>query len=448
MASIISIFTTEQLEKIQERGEIIEKIPETTTGEITASDNQLEFYLEDPNATFFTSGVQPGDTVEIIADTHPAFPDNSSIGSWTISGYYLDPHEDGKTQVPWETRLRCLGVPPHGDVTYRIIETSSVGQELNALTENSSRIRNVTNVRLQELDDIYREYHEKFNVVCNHVNNIYKHLRGLGHFTFGESYITAAVDFTTNSNLFPTVPLPPWTNLYPNRTSTAYTLYAMDDFGAITATGSEVALLLEEEDLRNNGGPVGGGETPPQPYEPGDPLESDYIDVLNDQLANLALQDADWVALLAEIADNDTSPESGRLQDDYNAMVSYINAQRADITKRIADINTVLLYDRARAFVPGGTPPTGLYYPGEIPSGILANVYNWVAAIATGTPKVAVFPYSVFYDYRYQFVNLRVNRAFGTRANIQSNTRVLEFNHSRYLTLEAERDVHNALLDL
>lgn len=410
MATFLSLFSPTQLAALQARSGYTTAQASSATGTVVQSTDLAEFYLDDPNALFVTNGVQEGDIVQITAG--PISP----LGYYTVSSLYFDPNEDASTQRPWETRLVLDGYPTvGGPVTYTVFSGSSILAEIARITESKSRIENVANPEVLERDALFLNFHDKFNIVCNHAADTHKWLKGLDRSRVTAALINTSAQGTSFTVLFPLN----YFNTHPNRV-TVFLLYPPIDPFTIAFADSEQEGKDEEE-----------AEAPSVPLI--GPLTATYIAALNKEDAALVNQDAALAALQAEIADNDTTAEAGDLNVLYTALSATVAAARASIQDRRDDIADIFTADKARPNVGG------------------LNYGTFAALQAEIDAQAAVLvsaPYQEFLDRRYTYLDLIVNRAFGTRNEYYGNLRVLSFEAQRQATLVDELETDRDLLEL
>lgn len=423
MASFLSLFSPSQITLITQRSEITEKQAPSSTGTLVAGDDPGEVYLDDVNALFVTNGVDSGDIVEITAG--PIAP----LGYYTVASRYFDPKVDASEHEPFEDRIILDGFPTLGGaITYRVLTATDILEALAEITINRSLVDNVSVPEALPLDGIFGLFFDKFNLVCDWVADTYRWLKGLDRSRTGAAlpftYPTSFQPPTTVINISATVATPTvlfpdeYAELAPNRT-TIYVGFPPIDSFTIAATDSE----QEGKD----------DEVAAEPASSGGPLLTAYTDALAKQDNALDNQDAALAALEAEIADNDTPGESGDLSAFYTAMSAVIAAQRASIVDRKQDIADIISADDTRPNVGGLNFGTF----GALQTEIDARAAELVSA-----------PFQAFLNLRYTYLDLLVNRGFGTRADLYGLLQQVTFDEGRRVTLVADLSTERDLLGL
>ena len=410
MASFLSQFTPTQLGLVDERARIIEKQAWSSTGEIVAGDEFGEFYLDDPNALFKTNDIQAGDIVEISAGTSP-------IGEYTVAGGYYNPAVVASLQVQFEDRLIVDGFPLVGSpVTYRILEPTPILEELANIIQNKAEILNVINPELQIQDDLFSVFLTKFDVVNNLVSSVGAWMRELDRTRITPTLLNNSALGTVFTELYPLN----YYDLRPNRSSvTGPPAFPVDLFLAPNTVASEQAGKDDE--------------VAADPPSPGPGLDSAYTAALNKQDTALNNQDAVWVLLQQEIVDNNQTVEAGDLNLFYTAMSSVVATQRTSIAERKQDISDMFSQNRPRSGASGLTYGSFALLQAELDARF-------------GDLSHAVF--QKFLDLRYPYLDLIINRGFGTRTQIVSNAQQITINDNYRATLIAERETDRDLLEL
>lgn len=414
MASFLSQFTPAQLDLIEERCTITERQGSSTTGEIVTGDEFGEFYIDDPNALFRTNQAQAGDIVEISAGTSP-------VGEYTVAGLYFDPAIEAVYQVASETRLIVDGFPvTGGPITYRVLAPTPILEELANIIQNKAEILNVINPELQVQDDAFMVFLNKFDVVNNLVSSVGAWMRGLDRTRITPEPPSTLLDDSALGTMFTALFPQGYFDLNPNRTQiTGTPPYPVDLF----VVPSSVAHEQEGKD----------DEVAADPPSPGPGLDAPYAAALNKQDTALDSQDNQWIALQAEIADNDQTTESGDLNLFYTAMSSVIATQRSSIALRKQDIADMFSQNRPRSTASG------------------LNFSSFGALQAELDARFADLSNAVFQkflDLRYPYLDLVINRGYGTRTQLVSNTQQIAINDNYRQTLIDERETDRDLLEL
>ena len=409
MASLLSSFTPAQLALMAARAEKTLRQALSTTGVIVAGDDFAEVYLDDDNALFATNEVRSEDIVEVISGTSPN-------GYYTVSDNYYDPKVDAEEDEPAEDRLTLDGFPlAGGPISYQIWAPTPILADLATLDENRSRIENVIDPAVLALDNLFTVFHNQFNAVCDGVADTYRWLKGQDR-----SRVTATVINNSAAATLPTVLFPlGYYELAPNR---------IIDFGPgyPPIDPFTVAAIDSEQEGKND-------EVSANPPSPGPGLDTPYTDALSKQDSALDNQDVALAALETLLQENDTVPESGNLASYYYAALVIVQAQRASIVLRKSDIADMLSQDRPR---PGAS---GLNF------GSFSDLQDEID-IREG--QLLGSPFSSFLNYRFYYLDLLVNRAFGTRSELVSNTQLLLSEASRRATLIGDLTVERLLLEI
>lgn len=409
MASILSLLSPAQLLQLAARVALTEKVPFSATGEIVAGDNIGEAYLYDAFATFVTAGVVSGDIVQVTAGTAP-------LGYYSVAGRYYDPRVDAAIAPAFETTVVLNGFPTVSDpITYRVLAPTPILEELAQLTESRSQLDNVASPAAQELDDLFTVMHDKFNLVCDLVADEHRWLNGVDRSRVTALLINTSAAVTTDTVLFPDG----YFELDPNR-ATVFPLFPPIDPFTITQSDDEREGVDEEEAAGAFLGPT-------------DPLTVGYTDALDKEEAALLLQRTALLALQTEIADNDATSESGDLNTYYTAMSAGVTAALSDTQDRLDDIDDIRTADRARIYVAGLNNSTY--------AAVRADIDARAAALEAS-------PYTEFLDFRYTYLDLLVNRAYGTRVTLQANAQQVTADSERAATLLDELATGRELLQL
>jgi hypothetical protein len=411
MPSILSSLSPAQIVILQGRVDYTVRQAVSTTGTLVATlTNPGEFYLDDSNALFATNGVQSGDIVEITAG--PITP----LGRYPAAALYLDPNIDASVHVPSEIRLIVDGAPTYGGlVTYRVVSNVELLDELASITLTRAQLENEANPEILAKDATFTVIFDRFNYVCDQITGVYRWLTG-----FTRSAVTVAVLNNSAAGLTFTVLFPEdWVELFPNRV-TVFVGYPPIDPFTIAVPDSEQEGKDEEQ-----------AEAPSVPLL--GPLTVAYNDALDKEEDALFNQDAFFVNLQAEIADNDALSESGNLNTYYTAMSASITAARASIVLRLDDIADIRTANKARPNVLGLNFGTFAALQAEI------NAQSAILLTA---------PFTNFNNLRFTYIDLLVNRAYGTRTEYYSNLQLIASDNARKIILESELAIERALLQL
>jgi len=417
MASFISLLTAAQLAQLNSRAELIEKQAVSGTGTLVQADDIGEFYLDDPNAQFVANNVQAGDIVEFTAGpVLSALLPAQTTAEYYVAGQYFDPAVPAKLQVPFETRLILDGDPTlGGPVTYRVLSQTAILEELATITQTRSNLENVLTPELQVLDALFLVFLTKFDVVNNLVADTFRQIAGADRTRVTAALLDNSAVGTILTELFPE----DYVELRPNRSTPAGAPTGLIDVFNFVFLGSEQEGKDEEVTA--------------EPASAGGPLLVAYTDALTKQDAALVAQDLALVALQAEIADNDTLAEAGDLSAFYTAMSVITAAQIGSVADRRQDIADILTADDTRPNV------GGLFF------GSFAALQ---AELTLRANELLVPPFSTFLDLRYPYLDLIVNRGFGTRTDLFGNTQQILFDQERKQTLLDERVTDRDLLQL
>ena len=409
MPSFLSVFSPDQISLVSSRAEYFEKQAQSITGEIVAGDDIGEVYLDDVSAQFASNGVQTDDVVHITAGAA------SPLGYYSVAGLFYDPGEDAESAEPFENRLIINGSPTAGGpVTYRVLSLNPILLEISTITESKSRLLNVVNPEVQKLDDVFTLFHDQFNYVCDLVANEHRWLNGKDRTRVDATLINSSAEATTPTALFPEL----YTELNPNRAPSYPDFKAIDPFD-IVVTDSEREGIDDEE-------AVGLG-----PTDPLGPPGSDYNNALDKGEAALNAQRAALLSLQAEVALNDSVAEAGNLYTYYVALSTSISQALVDTQNRLNDIAAIRAANRARPFVGGLT--NGTYAAAR-------------SAIDTRASELALSPYTEFLNMRYVYLDMLVNRAYGTRTELASNAQSISLEDVRAGSLLADLNIERALM--
>lgn len=418
MVALKTQFTVAQLDEITTRATIVER-QATASGTLTAGDEENEFYIDDPSALFVSNGVQAGDTIEITSGTYP-------LGSYTVSGLYYPPEIDGVEQEPSETRIIGIGYPTAGTVNYRVVVTDEIWDELNSLTEIESRLINVDNVALGARNDLYKVYHEKFNAVSNYITGERTQLTGYTRYPYNYAFLDTIADPATSGLTPPSysdnVLFPEgYPGIAPNRNPWGLYTIGIDPWSTTSVYNSSERDGAEDEQSEGSG------------LGPSDPLTGAYEDALDMEEAALNSQLSSLNALYSEITTNDETTESGDYAPLFDALEAEVAQAVSDVNDRLDDIDAIRSANRARQHV----------------GGLNNSTYAaLLSAIDARDTQLQTAKYLAFNNPRYTWLNLIVNRAYGTLSQIKGNEYAVGLNTSRISMLAAERAGHRTLLEL
>ena len=421
MVALKSQFTPTQLDAITTRATIVER-QAFASGTLIPGDEENEFYIDDPAALFVTNGVQAGDTIEITSGTSP-------LGSYTVSGLYYPPEVDGVEQEPVETRIIGIGYPTAATVDYRVVVTDEIWDELNSLTEIESRLINVDNVALKVINDIYKVYHEKFNNVSNYITSERTYLSGYTRAAYTYATLDTIANPSTSGNPPPSYsdsvlfPLG-FPGVAPNRYPYGAYTVGIDAWStSVVYADNELAGANEEAaegaDILSN----------PPPYN----LTPVYNAALDKQDDALVVQGSVLSSLYSEIISNNEPSESGLYSPLFSAIEAEVLQAISDVAARRNDIDLIRAADLVRPNV------------GSLHNDTYSELTTEISDRDTqlGTAK-----YTAFNGSRYTWLNLIINRAYGTLMQIKGNEFAVSLNAGRASMLAAERAGHRALLGL
>jgi hypothetical protein len=402
MTTFIGRFTPGQLAQLTSRSSVTEKQASSATGTLVAGDDPGEVYLDDVNALFVTNGIDSGDIVEITVGTLP-------LGEYTVSALYFDPAVPAAEQVPFETRLILDGFPTlGGPITYRVLAATEILEEVAQLTQSVSRVDNIIKPELQALDDIFFEFEDQFDRVCDFVADTYRQLAGTDRDRVDNALIDASAALVTPTVLFPLG----YAGLQPDRST-------IDPY--------TIGFASSEQEGKNE-------EVAAEPASSGGPLLVAYTDALTKEDNALIAQDAALALLEAEIADNDTTAEAGDLDVLYTDMSAIAAAQRSSIADRRQDIADIVLADDTRPNVGGLNFGTFALLQTELD--------------ARKAELLSAPFHATFLDKRFIYLDSLVNRAFGTRSDLVALTTQVSISADRRDTLVAESVTARQLLQL